>query len=415
MHSSSPYLETPPIPYCSVQAMQEAHAVERQPSSIEDFPWPISDPRGITQRTRPKVSEDDHLVDACLSEIRNSVPAILSEATKLHRSTSETIVHILGSRRFQMNPVTQVRSEREWIDRVEYCVEHGEPISIVYPLFCVIPCAPKRYETIGPTAGEDCTIRFFGLIDSVIKEVYAPGICICALADAKLFSDAFATPKADVDAYQEGLEKHIVNLGAQDYLKLYDYEDLLKSSCDEEYNSLLEEECYLARQGHFDDVLPGTNLDGLRKSVRASINTRSLPLSHYDHLALFGPKEYRDSSDPYYDLVEQLTDVALAKYVAIRASCDKVDIATRLWPHALRATCHKGTRNGRWPLGLRPYPEYFSSCKLLPYHGMPRIVSGKHGTKLEILPEVMLRGDESLIRVESEGQVYAYISTEIDE
>ena len=116
-------------------------------------------------------------------------------------------------------------------------------------------------------------------------------------------------------------------------------------------------------------------------------------------------------------LIEAMTDIALKEVTTIRLTCGEIDIATRLWPNAIRASCHKGQKNGRWAMGLRTYPEYFGSCKILPYHGMPIISKTSKGEmKLEIEPEVMLRSREDLIRImiEDTDEVYAYVTEEID-
>src|SRR5262249_47441846 len=133
-----------------------------------------------------------------------------------------------------------------------------------------------------------------------------------------------------------------------------------------------------------DRLLPNTDLPTLRRSVRCSVNTRRFQLKHDDHRRLFGPAKWRTTDHPYADAIETMTDIAFKELITIRLACGAVDISTRLWPNALRATCHKGQKNGRWAIGLRPYPEYYGSCKLLPYHGMPVITRDSKGKpKLE--------------------------------
>lgn len=87
-----------------------------------------------------------------------------------------------------------------------------------------------------------------------------------------------------------------------------------------------------------------------------------------------------------------------------------MDLPSRLWPNHVRATCHKGVKDGRNVLGLRPYPEYYVRSRLLPYQGMPLIeMSSKGKNRLVIAPEVSLRGDSRLVRVmNSEGEPVLY-------
>ena len=389
-----------------------------QSSSLETYEWPEFDPHSVPQRTRKRLDKDIEIIKRCLNSAkidRNAFDKNVVRKEKLDKAA--TIQTILAHSKFQMNGVGNVKNEQAWCERIQNAIKINSPIDIVYPQFCVIPNAPKRYTNMGTAAGEDCTIEFFKLINEHVKWYYEPGIRIHALADAALYASAFQTHQTEVDAYYDSLKKRVTALKASDCVSLYDYSELLRTECREDYQRLYYSIGHDVWSKPIEQVLPDTRISTLRNSVRCSVNTRRFQLTHEDYLVLFGPLYKRNKSHPFYNTIEAMTEIALKEVTTIRLTCGEIDIATRLWPNAIRASCHKGQKNGRWAMGLRTYPEYFGSCKILPYHGMPIISKTSKGEmKLEIEPEVMLRSREDLIRImiEDTDEVYAYVTEEID-
>jgi pyoverdine/dityrosine biosynthesis protein Dit1 len=388
-----------------------------QVSSLEDYEWPEADPHSVPQRTRIMVPADLDLTRLCLRSAEIGMPMFLEAARKRSPKTADIVLSLLSHQKFQMNPAAQVRAEPQWQKCVQQAVKAGNPIDVVYPQFCVIPNAPKRYTNIGSAAGEDCTIEFFKLINRTVKQVYPPGVLFHVLADAALYASAFQTSQTEVAGYYESVKNRINTLNASDCVVLYDYSELLRTKCQPDYQRQYYSIGHQVWSGEPAQMLPNTDLKTLRRSVRCSVNTRRLQLNHEDHLALFGPEQYRKKDHPMFDIVEKMTNIAFNEVITIRLACGAVDLSSRLWPDAIRATCHKGMKNGRWAVGLKPYPEYYGSCKLLPYHGMPHIRRDKKGRpELVIEPEVLLRGREDLVRVTSDGhdEVYAYLAEDIE-
>jgi hypothetical protein len=386
----------------------------RQVCAVEDYEWPSRDPLSVTQASRFVTAADHYLVDVCAKAASIDLSAV-ADNPREGLTLAEKVLRVLSHRKFQMNPVGAVRQEQEWLDRIDHAIQRNAPVEIVYPLFCVIPSTAKRYGTVGATAGEECTIKLFGLIDEYVRQIYPPGIVIHALVDSALYADAFQTSSTEVEEYSRSLAQAAGEAGADKYLQLHDYAVLLKEACGRDYGERYCRWCRDLANCDLARLVGEQALAGLRKSVRACVNTRQFALSHDDLSHLMGPPAVRDPSHPLYATIEQMTDAALSDYLAIRYACAEIDIATRLWPHALRATAHKGQKNGRWALGLRPYPEYYGSCKILPYHGVPKITHKNATAKLEVFPEVMLRGDDSLTRVMADNghDVFAYLSPEV--
>src|SRR5439155_5283036 len=146
-----------------------------------------------------------------------------------------TVLAPLSDRKFQMNPHDLVMREPHWRERVQRAIANRDPIEIVYPQFCVIPNAPKRYTNMRTAAGEDCTIEFFKLINRHVKAVHEPGVRFHVLADAALYASAFQTPQTEVDEYYASLEARIAELKASDCVVLYDYSELLRTKCQPDY------------------------------------------------------------------------------------------------------------------------------------------------------------------------------------
>ncbi len=377
---------------------------------VEDCDWPCGDPLAVVQETR-FVTEADHLlVDACVKAASIDLPTVINTPREV-LPLPEQVLRILSHRKFQMNPVDTVREEQEWIKRIDNAIRREVPVEIVYPLFCVIPNMAKRYATVGATAGEECTIKLFGLIDQYVRQIYPPGIIIHVLVDSALYADAFQTDPGDIAVYSKSLADTARRSGADTYMEFHDYSLLLEQHCGKEYGELYDRWCCDLSSRDLTSLVGAESLAGLRKSVRACINTRQFNLCYDDLRHLMGPLATRDPNHRLYASIEEVTDVAIREYLAIRYACNEIDIATKRWPQALRATAHKGQKHGRWALGIRPYPEYYGSCKILPYHGVPKITRKGDKTRLEIYPEVLLRGNDTLTRVMSDnGQdVFAYL------
>lgn len=389
-----------------------------QASSLDAYDWPDFDPHSVPQRMRIRSDHDIDLVRRCLNSAKINKDAFEHDVVnKKGLSKAETIQTILAHEKFQMNGVENVKNEPRWKECIEKAIAGNVPIDIVYPQFCVIPNAPKRYTNMGTAAGEDTTIEFFKLINEHIKWYHEPGIKVHALADASLYASAFQTHQTEVDAYYDSLKERIEALDASDCVVLYDYSRLLRTECRTDYQRVYYSTGQKAWSSTVEEMLPDTHIDTLRNSIRCSVNTRRFQLTHKDHLALFGPLDKRDTNHKFWNTIEAMTDIAFREVITIRLACAEIDIATRLWPDAIRASCHKGQKSGRWAVGLRTYPEYFGSCKILPYHGMPLIrKSSKGKPKLEIEPEVMLRSRDDLIRVTigDSDEVYAYIAEDLE-
>ncbi len=208
-----------------------------QASCLSAYAWPESDPHAVQQRTRKRIDQDVQLVKLCAESSHINREAFEKNISKEKLSKADTILRVLSHEKFQMNGKL-VREEQKWREVVEHAISNDQPIDIVYPQFCVIPNAPKRYTNMGAAAGEDATIEFFKCINEHVKWYHKPGIRIHALSDASLYASAFQTHQTEVDAYYDNLKERINELNASDCICLYDYSELLRTQCRTDYQRL---------------------------------------------------------------------------------------------------------------------------------------------------------------------------------
>lgn len=382
-----------------------------QPSSLKGYRWPSSNPTETHQRVRKQTVEDVHLVRQCAATPEINWKAFHKETRDL--TTAGKVHHLLTHRKFQFNTVGLVRQEPRWQENITKAVTDGQPILVTYPLMCKVGNWAKQMTNIGPHAGEDCTLFFFAHLNSLVGQIYEPGLRFKILADARLYNSAFKISEVEVSRYLSALRKQVKAFGIDHIIEIVDYADVLEAhACDDYLERYFD---YQNRMVAGDEsVLSGINVPSLLDSVEASINTRPLGMSYGEHLSIFSSQGVRSGdSSPLAKEVSQMATTAFREVVAIRKACGDVDICNRAWPDAVRVTCHKGAKNGTWHPGLRVYPEYYGSSKLLPYHGVALVRTDRQGRpKLEIHPEVLLRGCSDFVRVTQAGgcveEVYFY-------
>lgn len=377
-----------------------------QPSSLRSFHWPEKNPEEVNQPVRCRTHADRQMVQEAATAVAFDLDRFLRNTR--HLDVAGQVHFLLTSERFQFNQVGAVRSERLWQTRIRAMVDAGIAIRLVYPLFCKIGNWAKQMSSIGPNAGEDATIFFFSHINTLVKLIYPPGIAIAAVTDAQLYNSAFQNPEVEVATYLAVLKQRVAELNAEGCVTLYNYVDLLANDA-RRYREAHHHHQHLMHDRPA-DALAGVNVETLFQSVKASINTRKYTIPYSDAREIFSADENPDNR--YYGIVDQMTTRAFEEVVAIRMACSELNSFEQIWPGHVRATCHKGTKNGLAVIGLRPYPEYYGSSKLLPYHGVPIITHNKSRLRLDIEPEVMLRDRQDLVRVvDQNAETYFYDGT----
>jgi pyoverdine/dityrosine biosynthesis protein Dit1 len=375
-----------------------------QPSTIRNYLWPLADPERSTQPCRLAGPAD-------LDAVRRAATPATPDPAALRRNTrrmslSQAILFVLSRETFNFNGQA-VNAEPVWQHRISHAVDHGLPIQLVYPLVCKIGCWAKQMTNIGPNAGDVACLHFFNHLNRVVKEFYEPGVIVELVCDAYLYNSAIQIPYHEVNAYVRQFTEAAARV-SPDTVRLHDYCELLERfdpgsrryrDAYQRYHRLLFERP--------EDALGAADRGNLVESVRALVNTRRLGLSYDDHLAIFGPSP--DRSNAHWAEVEAMTDLAVREMVATRMACSELDVLALAFPHMVRVTCHRGRKAGRAVIGLRVYPEYYRASLFLPYHGIAVVWDDSRGARLEVHPEVVLRGDPTLVRVlQPGGDVFCY-------
>lgn len=366
-----------------------------QASALHNFFWPDQDPEKVVQSTRFWSEAESDLLNRAVGNYSCSMEQFQKDTRTF--SVAERIWRLITSKAFNFNGVESVRNETFWLDRVRASVIVNEPIVVAYPLVCKINNPAKRISLIGFTAGERAIIRFFKDIGRLVRTIYEPGIRIRILSDATLYNGALQVPPPSAYHYMSEFARIVAEDGASDSVELLDYTAAL-APFHRDFEVLYNQH-YTALAAA---PLSVDGLGSLPTSVRTNINTRRYGFTYYDLFSLFGPRQVKFL--PARAEIDQQAIFALREQLAIKMACVDLDLPGRLWPRHIRATCHKGTKDERHVLGLRPYPQYYAASKLLPYHGMPLIESSEGGApRLLIVPEISLRGDPGLVRVIGEN------------
>ena len=359
------------------------------PSALHNSPWPETDPNLVDQPSRLWEPRDYQAV------VNAAISSPLDQE-RIARGTSgmgvvARLQWTLSHDAFNFNGVTRVRTEPLWTARIAATVERGEPVRIAYPLFCMIANPAKQMTRPGPHAGELATIHSFANLDRLVRPWYAPGVRVEILSDATLYNIALQNTLPMATAYIERARKMVSEAGAARSVTIRDYSALLAGEArefDRLYNGFY-------RRLPFDEsLISAEERARLLRSVRASVNTERLGLTYADCRALFGPTP--DPAHPLAEEVDRMALAALRDQLAVKLACVAMDLPGRLWPNHVRASCHKGLKGGVAVVGLRPYPQYYRGARLLPYHGKALV---QRDGEMVVLPEMMLRADERLVRV----------------
>jgi pyoverdine/dityrosine biosynthesis protein Dit1 len=378
-----------------------------QASALHDFPWPATDPSKTVQELRNWDADCSALLDAAVANTGFSFQGFQESGRDL--STADQLWNLLTHKAYNFNGVTAVRGEFFWRQRIESAVRRNEPVVIVYPLICKIANPAKRMTTVGITAGERAVVRFFRSLGEQAEAIHAPGIRIRILSDATLYNSALQVPPPSAYAYINEVRALAEEENPSGTVEVYDYSELL-SPFYREFEAIYDR-AYHDLGAQRELMLDENSQTSLPTSVRASINSRRLGLDYPELLEVFGPRQVR-----FREIRREIDDMAvfgLREQLAIKLACDELNVPEKIWPEHIRASCHKGKKNGRAVLGLRCYPEYYRSSKLLPYHGMPLIQPDYRGRpRLTILPEIILRSRAELVRVVNElDEPVLYLST----
>jgi hypothetical protein len=353
--------------------------------------WPTTDPRLVEQPTVLNNAAEESRLRAAATRVHLDFERFLHE--RRHFGPAAQIHALLNHDAYQFQPKQAFAAEPLWHSRLADAVTHRRPVEIVYPLFTKEGCAAKVLDAIGPTGAERMVFWHFEQLAARVAVLHPPGLRIHVLCDTHLYNSAYGNSPVETAAYLADLRRWADALPSHPVM-VHDYAELL-APFRATFQAAYHETHRRLRQDP-SQVLPPEEYRHVLKSMRANVNTRTLGLDYPALCAAFGPNQ--DPTHPAWQAVTHLAERATQEKLAIKQAAYVTGADERLFPHALRATVHKGLKRGRTLLGLRPYPEYYRSTRILPYHGVA-LLEPEHGTwKATVHPEIALRGRTDLVR-----------------
>jgi hypothetical protein len=364
--------------------------------------WPETDPLLLDQQTVPVSTTENARLKEAATRVRLDFEGFLNSRKNL--SPAARVLALLNHDAYQFQSKQAFLAEDHWLHLISPAMDAGKPIEIVYPLFTKEGCAAKVLDATGPTGAERMVFWHFEQLVHRVTRIHPAGLRIHVLCDVHLYNSAYTNSPVETAGYLADLQEWAASIPGQPIV-VHDYAAMLAP-----FRSIFQEAYH---DGHRllrtqpSSVLPADEYRRVLKSMRANINTRPLGLTYPELKAAFGPTQ--DPSSLAWQEVTRRAEIATREKLAIKHAAYAVGADRRLFPNALRATVHKGAKQGRTPLGLRPYPEYYRSTRILPYHGVALLTQHEESWKATVHPEIALRGRSDLVRcLTSEGTTWFY-------
>lgn len=360
----------------------------------KEFIWPKEDPRSQWQPQRIYGSADDARIRQLSVSPHFDMEAFLERTKTL--DLPSRIIELLNHNAFQFNSRKKFRECGQWRKTVTKACKRGAPIEILILAFCVISNPIKRVQPTEVTTADDVSLLHMSHISQLITSIYPPGAIFHVISDSTFYALPLGVTSVEAQNYLIQLRQRTEELKIAAAIKIYDISDYLSN-----YNQLFHDRFEIWRAKFLFDPLshdlPGDEYQRWHSSMRATLNSRRMGFSYEQLAALF----CADSGGALIHLDDSAT-LALAEYRALKAAAADTNWEQNHFPNAIRATIHAK----KIPvLGLRLYPEYKLSSRLLPYHGIAVIVPANDGSheRMEIRHEITVIGNPSFTRVVDEN------------
>ncbi len=382
-----------------------AHGEAITDSRLFDGPeWPEADPRrGAADIVRELDDELRDLVRECAVTPRFSWSRFLARHSA--DDTTERLLALLNHRAFQFNSRAAFGGrDSPWRRRLAACVAEGRPVEVVIPAFCVIGNPVKRFDTHRATAAEDVALLHLARIARLIGGLHEPGAVFHIVSDSTFYSPSMGVTSIEALNYVIELRDRIDALGLGGHLVLHDMTDLLQPTADLFQRRF---ELWFARLRR-DPLADGLGADEHARwvsSMVASLDIGKLGLDFAELRATFA-----EQAGMHAPLLAR-AEWALAEYRAGKLAATDLEWEERAFPGAIRATIHTKPIP---VLGLRLFPEFKCSAKLLPYHGIGVVDrssrTGEH--RMGVRPEMFVHGRPDMRRiVDNRGVTSFYLHT----
>lgn len=355
-----------------------------------EFIWPKQDPRSQWQPSRTYEFSDDSRIRDLGRSPHFNLNTFLEKSQTLDLPSQ--IIELLNHNAFQFNSRKRFRKCEQWRKIVTDACEKGEPIEILILAFCVINNPTKRMQSTELTTADDISLLHMDSIARHISSIYSPGAIFQVISDSTFYALPLGVTSVEAQNYLIQLQQRTKELKINNTVKVHDISDYLAN-----YNQFFHDRFETWRTKFLSDPLSQNLLaeeyQRWHASMRSTLNSRRMGFSYEQLAKLFCAAPNNTKAH-----LDNNTTVALAEYRALKAAAADTNWEKHHFPNAIRATIHAK----KIPvLGLRLYPEYKLSSRLLPYHGIA-VITPNHNNdaeQMEIHHEITVIGNPVYTKV----------------
>ena len=370
---------------------------------VSDYDWPPDEPDlSATSLGVLNTSFRDELLRECSFYREFSAEDFLKSYG--NQTPLEQAIALLNHHAFQFNSKKRFRNSDAVQQSVKESLENGASLDVVIPIFCVIGNKLKRFDPTVVTFAEECTLLALQRIADIFQRVVGLELRFQIISDALFYIRPLGSDPVVASLYYKELCDYVDNHKLSN-LTIYDM-SLLPSNRLEEFEDAYLRSVKLLREdpGH---GLEEENHQSWLRSMASTITTRDIPATYKEIEQTF---RNHDFSTPFGQEVLSRTRRAFVDYRALKYALNELHWDETHFPGSIRATIHQKKEP---VLGLRVYPEYKRSSRLLPYHGVAVIKRGVDDNPvMEIVPEISVIGRERFKRfVLLTGSTDLYVDT----
>lgn len=117
-------------------------------------------------------------------------------------------------------------------DLVAAMLTRAEPVELIFPIFSRKPFSPVKNRGVSPDTAELHSLARCAALAHAVAALSPTGCRFTILADGHKYNRACRTPDDVVDAYQDTLRCWVRELGAEDVLRVVDYEEWIEPALD---------------------------------------------------------------------------------------------------------------------------------------------------------------------------------------
>lgn len=311
----------------------------------------------------------------------------------------DSIFNYLNSRHLQFNSRRAFEEYLPWQEVIKNRIYKKEKLHIIIPIFCNIGNPLKRFHETTLTAAEKVTLKFLNEISEKVRNNYAQCLCFDVVVDANFYSMPFMNSVVETNSYFRELKNYVESEKLSDNIRIIDMMDLLsnKSECFlESYNKWLHQ-LSLNKSNDYNE--------NRVNSMLHCINIRHLTEDYQSIISCYS-KNKTDFGAYMWDTACK----SLSIYISLKNAAADINWEDIIGEDFVRATIH--TKDIP-VLGLRIYPEYKKSSRLLPYHGIAYFSrkTDAHPIRMQIIPEMEAVTLNNVVRIRNEdGITQAYIN-----